>query len=96
MSTIDAAEVKRIAHLARLAIDEEDTEHYVRELASILDLVDAMNQVDTADVTPMSNPLEAVQRLRADVVVEEDRREAFLEIAPATERGLYLVPRVLD
>ncbi len=96
MPIIDTSEVNRIAFLARLAIDAGDTAHYARELSSILDLVEVMNRVDTSDVAPMANPLESTQRLRADVVVEGDQREAFQKTAPATDSGLYLVPQVLD
>ncbi len=96
MSTIDVAEVDRIAHLARLAIAESDRAGYARELSAILDLVEEMNAADTTDVAPLANPLDAVQRLRPDSVTEGDRREEFQRIAPATERGLYLVPRVIE
>jgi len=90
------SDVNRIAYLARLGINEGDTADYARELSSILDLVEEMNRVDTVDVAPMSNPLDAVQRLRLDVVVEGNERERFRDIAPAIERGLYLVPRVIE
>ena len=55
-----------------------------------------MNAIDTSGVTPMSHPFDAVQRLREDVVTDPDRREDFMAIAPKTEDGLYLVPKVIE
>ena len=90
------AEVKKIAHLARLAIGEADVPIYARNLSAILELVEQMNAVDTSDVEPMAHPLDMVQRLRADGVTEADQRERFQAIAPQTEAGLYLVPQVIE
>jgi aspartyl-tRNA(Asn)/glutamyl-tRNA(Gln) amidotransferase subunit C len=94
--SIDADEVKKIALLARLKIDEADIPGYVSNLSNILDLVAQMDSVNTDDVLPMSHPLDAVQRLRDDVVTESNRREDFQVIAPSTEDGLYLVPKVIE
>lgn len=89
-------EVKRIAGLARLAVPAADIPGYVRDLSAILDLVAQMNAVNTATVEPLAHPLDMTQRLRADVVIECDRRESFQAIAPQTENGLYLVPKVIE
>lgn len=94
--SLDADEVKKIAYLARLKIEEADIPGYVSSLSDILDLVEQMNAVDTKGVTPMSHPLDAVQRLREDVVTESNQRELFQAIAPKTEDGLYLVPQVIE
>ncbi len=94
--SLDKHEVERIAHLARLAIDAEAVPEYARNLSNILDLVDQLNQADTAGVEPLAHPLEARQRLREDVVTETDQRERFQAIAPQVEDGLYLVPRVIE
>lgn len=94
--SIDADQVKKIAHLARVKIDEADVPGYATNLSNILDMFEQMKAVDTSGVVPMSHPLDAVQRLRADVVSENDQREAFQRIAPDTENGLYLVPRVIE
>ncbi len=59
-------------------------------------MVSQMQAVDTSAIEPMANPLDATQRLRADVVTETDRRAEFQAIAPAVEEGLYLVPKVID
>lgn len=94
--SLERADVEKIAHLARLAIREEDIPEYVSNLSNILDLVEQMNAVDTADVGPMAHPMDAVQRLREDVVTETDQRELFQTIAPQVEAGLYLVPKVIE
>lgn len=89
-------DVKNIAHLARLQIDESNIDGYASSLSSILDLVEQMNAVDTANVPPMAHPMDVAQRLRADEVLEENQRERFQKIAPKTEDGLYLVPKVIE
>ena len=94
--TLKSEDVRNIAHLARLHIDEDRLEQYVADLSSILDLVDQMNQVDCSGVAPLSNPLDATQRLRDDEVTEIDQRDKFQRIAPDVEAGLYRVPKVIE
>ncbi|MDS4025412.1 MAG: Asp-tRNA(Asn)/Glu-tRNA(Gln) amidotransferase subunit GatC [Candidatus Contendobacter sp.] len=94
--SLGPAEVAKIAHLARLAIREQDAPAYARNLSAILDLVAQMNAVDTTGVTPMAHPLDMAQRLRADEVAEPNQREHFQAIAPQIEAGLYLVPKVIE
>lgn len=94
--SLDKEDVINIAHLARLAINDEDIPEYARNLSNILDLVEQMSSVDTDAVQPMAHPLDTPQRLRADVVTEENQRDHFQSIAPATENGLFLVPRVIE
>ena len=94
--SLDREDVVKIAHLARLAIDEADIPRYARELSSILGLVEQMNRVDTSGVEPMAHPLDTSQRLRADLLTETDQRELFQANAPQVEAGLYLVPKVIE
>jgi len=94
--SLDKAEVENIAHLARLAVSEEDIPEYARNLSNILELVERMSAVDTSDVEPMAHPLDMAQRLRPDEVTETDRRDRFQENAPSVEAGLYLVPQVIE
>jgi len=94
--SIEVDEVKKIAKLACLDVKEADIESYATNLSNILDLVAQMDAVDTTGVTPMSHPFDAVQRLREDVVTDLNRREDFQAIAPRTEDGLYLVPKVIE
>ncbi len=94
--SLGIAEVAKIAHLARLAIREEDAPAYAHNLSAILELVEQMNAVDTTGVTPMAHPLDMAQRLRMDVVSEANQRELFQAIAPRVDAGLYLVPKVIE
>lgn len=94
--SLDRSDIDKIAHLARLAITPEQAANYATDLSRILDLVEQMNAVDTSGVEPMAHPLHMVQRLRPDIACEPDQREHFQSIAPLTENGLYLVPKVLD
>jgi aspartyl-tRNA(Asn)/glutamyl-tRNA(Gln) amidotransferase subunit C len=94
--SLDLSEVHKIAHLARLAVSETEARDLTRDLSRILDLVAQMNGVDTTDVAPLAHSIDMAQRLRADTVTEPDRRERFQAIAPHTQDGLYLVPRVIE
>lgn len=94
--SLEHTTVEKIAHLARLAIEEQDLNRYARELSKILDLVDQMNAVATDGVVPMAHPLHMIQRLRNDRVAEEDQHTKYQTIAPLTEDGLYLVPKVIE
>jgi aspartyl-tRNA(Asn)/glutamyl-tRNA(Gln) amidotransferase subunit C len=94
--SLDRSDVDKIAHLARLQIEEQDAPEYAQNLTNILDLVDQMQAVDTSDVSPMAHPLDAVQRLRSDVVTEENQREQLQAVAPEVEKGLFLVPKVIE
>ena len=93
---LDASQIEKIAHLARLDIDAEDIPEYARNLSDILAFVEQLEEVDTTSVLPLAHPLDAVQRLRTDEVTETDQREAFQAHAPQTEAGLYLVPKVIE
>jgi aspartyl-tRNA(Asn)/glutamyl-tRNA(Gln) amidotransferase subunit C len=94
--SLDKSDVQKIAHLARIAIDENAVAGYANDLSNILDLVEQMNQVDTSGVQPMAHPLDMEQRLREDAVTESNQRDKFQKIAPQTENGLYLVPKVIE
>ena len=94
--SLTTGDVKKIAHLARINMSEEDIAFYTPQLTTILQFVEQMNQVDTSHIEPMANPLDLSQRERADVVTETNQRAAFQAIAPQVEAGLYLVPKVID
>jgi len=89
-------DVKRIAKLARIRVSEDEAAGYQTQLNGIFGLIEAMQAVDTAGVEPMSHAQDLAQRLRADAVTEPNRREAFQAVAPQTENGLYLVPKVIE
>ena len=94
--SISVDEVKKIAHLARLRLDEQEAQGYADSLSQILGLIEQMNAVDTTGVSPMAHPLDMHLRLREDAPTESDQREKFQKVAPSTEAGLYLVPRVIE
>ena len=94
--SINNDDVEKIAHLARLAIDPAQLETYTQTLSEILDLVEQMNEVDTDGIDAMAHPRDTELRLRADAVTEENQRDKYLKLAPASENGLFLVPKILD
>jgi aspartyl-tRNA(Asn)/glutamyl-tRNA(Gln) amidotransferase subunit C len=93
---ISRADIEKVAVLARIRLDDEQIPALENDLSNILSLVDQLSAANTDNVEPLAHPLDAVQRLRADEVTESNQREAFQAIAPATENGLYLVPRVIE
>ncbi|MDH5447259.1 MAG: Asp-tRNA(Asn)/Glu-tRNA(Gln) amidotransferase subunit GatC [Gammaproteobacteria bacterium] len=93
---LDRTDVEKIAHLARLATEENELPGYVDDLSNILKLVEQMDAADTSQVEPMAHPLHMVQRLRDDEVTEQNQRDSFQAIAPQVESGLYLVPKVIE
>jgi aspartyl-tRNA(Asn)/glutamyl-tRNA(Gln) amidotransferase subunit C len=97
---LELSDVKRIAHLARIEISDDEAGQTLGQLNHFFSLVEQMQAVDTADVAPLAHPLSAVremtQRLRDDAVTEADRREDYQRPAPATADGLYLVPKVIE
>ena len=94
--SLEQHEVEKIAHLARIAIDDTDKAALAKELSGILDFVEQMSAVDTKEILPMAHPLHMTQRLREDEVTEPNQRELFQSIAPSEEAGLYLVPKVIE
>ena len=90
-------DVEKIAHLARLAITDQEMPVYVGSLSAIVDFVDELSKAQTDAVEPMAHPLEGQhQRLRADAVSETDHHEQYQANAPAVASGLYVVPRVIE
>src|SRR5690606_11634547 len=89
-------EVERIATLARIALTDEELERTAAQLGQVLALFERLRAVDTTGVEPMTHPHDQTLRLRDDVADETNRREAGQAMAPAVERGLYLVPKVIE
>ncbi len=94
--SLSIEQVHNIARLARIELADGDVAPTLTKLNSVLSLIEQMQAVDTQAVEPMSHPQEVVQRLRDDIVTETDCREHFQQIAPMTEKGLYLVPKVIE
>ena len=93
-------DLARIANLARLELQPSESERLLSQLNGFFDIVEQMRAVDTTDITPLAHPVAAIQditlRLREDVATEPNQREANQRSAPAVERGLFLVPKVIE
>ena len=89
-------QVRRVAHLARIEVSDAEANNTLGHLNGIFTLIEAMQAVDTRGVEPMAHAQDLAQRLRPDEVTEVDRREAFQALAPDAEKGLYLVPQVME
>jgi aspartyl-tRNA(Asn)/glutamyl-tRNA(Gln) amidotransferase subunit C len=94
--SLDKDTVQNIAQLAKLRIDDSQVDKYAGELSNILNLVAQMEAADTDGIEPMTHPFDATLRMRADQVTESNQRDKFQAIAPESEKGLYLVPKVID
>lgn len=93
---LDNQTIKTIARLVRLEIGEDEVEKYRSDISNILKLVEQMEAVDTSGVEPMTHPFDATLRLREDQVTEQNQRDKFQTVAPNSQDGLYLVPKVID
>jgi aspartyl-tRNA(Asn)/glutamyl-tRNA(Gln) amidotransferase subunit C len=89
-------QVRRIARLARIALQTGESAAVTGRLNRVLAMVEEMRRVDTTGVEPMAHAQDLVQPLREDSVTETDRREDYQAVAPAVEEGLYLVPKVIE
>ena len=94
--SVDTAIVKRIAHLARIRIDDAEAAGYERELNAILGWIEQLGEVDTSGVAPMTAVIPKSLAWRADVVTDGDARDAVLQNAPATGYGFFAVPKVIE
>ena len=93
---LEQTDVEKIAHLARLHINTEEAAEVTKRISSILELIDQMQSIDTKNIAPMAHSFDAIQRLRPDAVTETDQREYLQKLAPSTQDGLYLVPKVIE
>jgi aspartyl-tRNA(Asn)/glutamyl-tRNA(Gln) amidotransferase subunit C len=89
-------DVSRLARLARIAIEPEESGAVLDRLNRVLGLIDQMRAVDTTGIEPMSHALDVVQRLRPDEARDKNQRGLYQTVAPAVEEGLYLVPKVIE
>jgi aspartyl-tRNA(Asn)/glutamyl-tRNA(Gln) amidotransferase subunit C len=89
-------DVKRAARLARIAIDEDEADAVLVQLANIFGMIEEMRADDVSGVEPMAHAQDVTLRLRDDAVTEANQRELFQSNAPRVENGLYLVPKVID
>ena len=98
--SLNPQDIDRIANLARLELKPEESERMLAQINGFFSIVEAMQAVDTTGIEPLAHPVAAIQevqlRLREDVVSEANQREANQQSAPAVERGLFLVPKVIE
>jgi len=97
---LTAQDISRIASLARLQLQPPESERLLTQINDFFGIVEAMRAVDTTGIEPLAHPVAAIQeialRLRDDVASEPDQREANQRSAPSVERGLFLVPKVIE
>jgi aspartyl-tRNA(Asn)/glutamyl-tRNA(Gln) amidotransferase subunit C len=94
---LTSSDVTRIAHLARIEITEAQTQQTLLQLNEIFKMIEQLQAVDTTGIAPMSHPLGGSQRLREDLATSEHTdREAIMRNAPASQDGLFLVPKVIE
>ena len=93
---MDKKTVTTISYLSRLKIDKEKEEKIVQDLDNIIEFVDQLNDVDTSDVEPLTNPLEKTAKTRSDKVTAKNLKKELLEIAPSSNDDYFLVPRVVE
>jgi aspartyl-tRNA(Asn)/glutamyl-tRNA(Gln) amidotransferase subunit C len=94
--SVDAETVRRIAHLARIAVAEEEIGHLQGELNAILAFVEQLREVDVTGLEPMTSVTPMRMKMRADVVTDGGKPEAILRNAPASEDNFFLVPKVIE
>jgi aspartyl-tRNA(Asn)/glutamyl-tRNA(Gln) amidotransferase subunit C len=97
---LNSQDIARIANLARLELQPEESQRMLGQINGFFDIVERMRAVDTTGIEPLSHPVAAIQdislRLRDDIASEPNQREANQRSAPAVERGLFLVPKVIE
>lgn len=93
---LNAQTVTAIAKLARLSLNDTQSVEYAQSLNKILGMMETLKGINTDDIEPLKSPFDNPQPLREDVVTEENHREEYQAVAPATQDGLYLVPRVIE
>lgn len=94
--SISAEDVRKIANLSQIGLTDEEINQFQGDLKQILTMAEKMNSTKTQDVAPLAHPTDSVQPRRDDVVTEKDERDTFQAIAPNTQSGLYIVPKVID
>jgi aspartyl-tRNA(Asn)/glutamyl-tRNA(Gln) amidotransferase subunit C len=94
--SVDAATVRHIARLARIAVSDSEVEALAPELSNILGWIEQLQEVDVAGVEPMTAVIPNELRLRHDVVTEGDRQAEILANAPLAEHGFFAVPKVIE
>ena len=93
---IKKSEIAYISSLSKLKMEDAEMDNYTRQISEILEMIQQLEKVDTHDIEPMAHPLNMKQRLRLDLVTEENRRELYQKNAVVFEEGFYKVPKVIE
>ena len=93
---MDKKTVTTISYLSRLKIDDEKEQKIINDLSNIIEFVDQLNDVDTSEIDPLSNPLEKTAKTRKDIVTAKNLKKKLLEVAPSANEDYFLVPRVVE
>lgn len=93
---MEPSEIQKLANLAKLEINDETVAETAQSITEVLALVDQLQDANTDGVAPMAHPLDAIQTLRIDMVSEENMRDQLMANAPASQDGLFLVPKVVE
>ena len=93
---MDKKTVTTISYLSRLKIDNDKEEKIINDLGNIIEFVDQLNEVDTTEITPLTNPLEKTAKTRKDIVTAKNLKKKLLEVAPSANEDYFLVPRVVE
>ena len=94
--SVKKSEIAYISSLSKLKMEDAEMENYTRQISEILEMIQQLEKVDTQDIEPMAHPLNMKQRLRLDLVTEENRRELYQKNAVVFEEGFYKVPKVIE
>ena len=93
---MDKKTVTTISYLSRLKIDDEKEEKIINDLDNIIEFVDQLNDVDTLEIAPLTNPLEKTAKTRKDIITAKNLKKELLEVAPSANEDYFLVPRVVE
>ena len=94
--SVKKSEIAYIASLSKLKMEDAEMDNYTRQISEVLEMNQQLEEVDTHDIEPMAHPLNMKQRLRLDLVTEENRRELYQKNAVVFEEGFYKVPKVIE
>ena len=94
--SIDKSDIKHLCNLSKLNLDEDEQSLFLKQMQSILGMIEELQEVDTGDIEPMAHPLQMTQRLRVDEITEFNERDKYQKNTEFTEDGFYKVPKVID
>ena len=94
--SIDKSDIKHLCNLSKLNLDEDEQSLFLKQMQSILGMIEELQEVDTGDIEPMAHPLQMSQRLRVDEITEFNERDNYQKNTEFAEDGFYKVPKVID